>query len=413
MSKSKLVPVLRFPEFQNTDDWLPLKLSDLSKRVIEKVGEKKLTTVSITAGMGFVSQAEKFSRDISGKQYKNYIHLRKGEFSYNKGNSKKFAQGCIYKLTEFDEVAAPNAFISFKFKEKYVADFYQGYFENNVHGRQLLRYITSGARSDGLLNIKPEDFFSIVLPTPKTKTEAKKISDCLSSIGELIDLETKKLAALKLHKKGLLEKLFPLDGESIPEYRFPEFSEDWRETTLGQEVKYENGKAHEQDIDESGNYIVVNSKFISTEGQVKKHTSTANLIASTNDILMVLSDVPNGKAIAKCFFVTQGELYTVNQRICKLSATKSVSKFMYYLLDRNPYFLRFDDGVKQTNLRKDDVLDCPLFVPADTKEQEKIADCLSALDKLIELQASKINALKYYKKGLMQQIFPNSAEVKV
>ena len=158
---SGLVPSLRFPEFQDEGEWENYKLSQLSERITEKVNGRKLTTVSITAGLGFVSQAEKFGRDISGAQYKNYIQLKKGQFSYNKGNSKTFPQGCIYQLNEFDEVAVPNAFISFKFFDGFVPEFFKGYFDSNFHGYQLLRFITSGARSDGLLNISPADFFSI------------------------------------------------------------------------------------------------------------------------------------------------------------------------------------------------------------------------------------------------------------
>jgi type I restriction enzyme S subunit len=157
--KMKLIPELRFSEFEKDGEWKNNTLGDVADRIVDKVGKQKLITVSISAGLGFVSQAEKFSRDISGKQYKNYIHLKKGEFAYNKGNSKKFPQGCVYKLKEFDEAATPNAFICFRFKNKVVPDFYQGYFDNNYHGKQLLKFITSGARMDGLLNISPFDFF--------------------------------------------------------------------------------------------------------------------------------------------------------------------------------------------------------------------------------------------------------------
>ena len=179
----------------------------------EKVENRKMTTVSISAGVGFVSQAEKFSRDISGQQYKNYVVLRNGDFSYNKGNSKKFPQGCIYKLKEFEEAAVPNAFISFKFKDNYIGDFYQGYFDNNYHGKQLQKFITSGARMDGLLNISPNDFFTILFPTPKNPKEQQKIADCLSSLDELITAEAQKLDALKTHKKGLMQQLFPVLDE--------------------------------------------------------------------------------------------------------------------------------------------------------------------------------------------------------
>ena len=159
--KKEIVPKLRFPEFGTSEGWKKYKLRELADRITKKVGDNKLVTLSISAGIGFVSQAEKFSRDISGKQYCNYIYLKRGEFSYNKGNSKTFPQGCIYELKEYDEAAVPNAFISFRFKENLVPSFYQGYFDSNFHGKQLVRFITSGARSGGLLNISPIDFFSI------------------------------------------------------------------------------------------------------------------------------------------------------------------------------------------------------------------------------------------------------------
>ena len=193
----------------------------------------------------------------------------------------------------------------------------------------------------------------------------------------------------------------------VPKLRFPEFKGEWEEKELGDITKYENGKAHENDISEEGKYIVVNSKFISTEGLIKKYSDKAHCLAKKNDILMVLSDVPNGKAISKCFIVKENNCYTVNQRICVLSPKEGIiANYLFYILDRNPYFLAFDDGVKQTNLKKEEVLNFNLSIPADQKEQQKIADCLSSLDELIEARKEKIASLKTYKKGLLQQLFP-------
>jgi len=198
----------------------------------------------------------------------------------------------------------------------------------------------------------------------------------------------------------------------LPAFRFPEFKNEgeWQQNVVSQVADYENGKAHEQDIDEEGKYIVVNSKFISTEGEVRKYSNSANCIAKKNDVLMVLSDVPNGRAIAKCFYVDKDDLYTVNQRICKLTPTNADSRILYYLLDRNSYFLSFDDGVKQTNLRNEDVLNCPIVLPENPQEQQKIASCLSSLDELLAAHNEKLDALKDHKKGLMQNLFPQEDE---
>lgn len=196
----------------------------------------------------------------------------------------------------------------------------------------------------------------------------------------------------------------------VPKLRFPEFKseKEWEENIVRDVVLYENGKAHEQDISDKGKYVVVNSKFISSDGEVRKFSNSAFCLANKNDVLMVLSDVPNGKAIAKCFLVDKENYYTVNQRICKLTPTSVNSEILFYLLNRNPFFLAFDDGVKQTNLRNEDVLNCPIILPPNPTEQQKIADCLSSLDDLITAENQKLVELKAHKKGLMQNLFPNS-----
>jgi type I restriction enzyme S subunit len=261
-------------------------------------------------------------------------------------------------------------------------------------------------------NLSGEIIKSISIPFPSFK-EQQKIADCLSSLDDLITAHTKKLDHLKTHKKGLMQQLFPAEGETVPKLRFPEFRDagEWDEYTLAQIAVYENGKAHEGEVTEKGKFIIVNSKFISTEGLIKKYTDSGHCIAGKNDVLMVMSDIPNGKAIAKCYLVKEDDLYTVNQRICKLKPYKGiVSQYLFYILDKNKFYLNFDDGVKQTNLRKEDVLNCPIKIPS-TPEQQKIADCLSSLDDLITTQTQKVEALKLHKKGLMQQLFPTADEV--
>ena len=239
--------------------------------------------------------------------------------------------------------------------------------------------------------------------------EQQKIVDCIFSLDELIEATAQKVEALKEHKKGLMQRLFPAEGKNVPDLRFPEFqrTQVWEDAILGTVADYENGKAHENEIDEDGDFIVVNSKFISTDGEVIKRTNTPYCLADKEDILMVLSDVPNGRAIAKCFFVDESGKYTVNQRICRLRSKSINSKFLFYLINRNPYFLSFDDGVKQTNLKKSEVLECPLMIPSSPIEQQKIADLLSSLDDLIIATEQRIKSLEKHKKGLMQQLFPN------
>lgn len=267
--------------------------------------------------------------------------------------------------------------------------------------------IVSKYLQGGQGNLSGEIIKSIDFYIPQ-EIEQQKIANCLSSLDELIEATAQKVRALEKHKKGLMQRLFPAEGKNVPDLRFPEFQGkiEWQRTILGAVVDYENGRAHENEIDEKGDFIVVNSKFISTDGEVVKRTNTPYCLADKEDILMVLSDVPNGRAIAKCFFVDESGKYTVNQRICRLRSKSINSKFLFYLINRNPYFLSFDDGVKQTNLKKSEVLECPLMIPSSPIEQQKIADLLSSIDDLIIATEQRIKSLEKHKKGLMQQLFP-------
>lgn len=179
--------------------------------------------------------------------------------------------------------------------------------------------------------------------------------------------------------------------------------EDWNIDTIGNISNFRNGVAHEKFIDPDGKYIAVNSRFISTEGEVVKRTKELRNAASKNEILMVMSDVPNGRAIAKCFLVPKDNVYSVNQRICALSIINDNPKYIFYQLNRNPYYLAFDDGVKQTNLRRQDVLDCPLAIPS-IEEQTVIANALTDTDNLIQSLEKLIAKKQAIKTGTMQQL---------
>ena len=412
MNKKKIVPKLRFPEFGTSEGWKKYKLRELADRITKKVGDNKLVTLSISAGIGFVSQAEKFSRDISGKQYCNYIYLKKGEFSYNKGNSKTFPQGCIYELKEYDEAAVPNAFISFRFKENLVPSFYQGYFDSNFHGKQLVRFITSGARSDGLLNISPTDFFSIVLPTPVKKEEQQKIADCLSSIDDLIDAESRKLRALEKYKKGLMQKLFPAEGKTLPEWRFPEFQGcgEWKSKSMGKACKMFSGGTPDTSKKEfyGGTIPFIRSAEInksSTELFITEEgfkNSSAKMVKK-GDILIALYGANSGEvALSKI----DG---AINQAIlCLRHETNNAFVYNYFTHMKNRIISKYIQG-GQGNLSGQIIKSVNLYFPK-TEEQQKVADCLSEIDTMITEQSNRLEQLKTHKKGLMQGLFPSLEE---
>lgn len=231
--------------------------------------------------------------------------------------------------------------------------------------------------------------------------EQQKIAEFLSKVDEIIAEREEEVKDLEQQKKGLMQKIFSqqlrfTDSNNRP---YP----DWEEKIIADVFSFLNGKAHEQDIDNKGEYIVVNSKFISSDGIVKKYTNKIICPLKKNDIVLVMSDVPNGKAMSKCYLIDKDNTYSLNQRICCLR-TKEIAQFYIYQVSRNKYFLKFDNGVSQTNLRKEDVLKCPVLVPC-LEEQEKIANLLSKMDELIEEKKSLLSDWQQFKKGLLQQMF--------
>ncbi|MEJ5201821.1 MAG: restriction endonuclease subunit S, partial [Anaerolineales bacterium] len=334
-----LVPRLRFPGFQG--EWGLKLLGDVSERIVEKVGNKSLTPVSITAGRGFVSQVEKFGRDISGKQYKNYIRLRRGDFSYNKGNSKSFPQGCVCRLKEFDEVAAPNAFISFHLHESYIPEFIEALFEKNIHGLQLKKFITSSARSDGLLNVSAKEFFSLNLPIPREIAEQQRIADCLSSLDDLIAAEGRKLEALRAHKKGLMQQLFPREGETVPRLRFPGFEGEWKKCTIGDVASLKNGYAFKSSTYvEKGDYRIVTISNVQsgwlnleTTKYLKKIPTDIqrHQILKIEDILISMTG-----NVGRVCRVTEVNLL-LNQRVGKIIPQNIHNSFLYQLLLKDEF----------------------------------------------------------------------------
>ena len=163
----------------------------------------------------------------------------------------------------------------------------------------------------------------------------------------------------------------------------------WEQRELFDVADYRNGKAHENDIDDDGKYIVINSKFVSTEGKIKKYSNKQNEPLFQNEIAFVLSDVPNGRAIAKTFLVDKSSKYTLNQRIAGITPHSNINpKFLSITMNRNKYFLQFDDGVKQTNLSLNDMKKFEEFYPKK-QEQDKSGELCTNLDNLITLHQHK------------------------
>lgn len=395
-----VVPKYRFPEFALDASIDYVAGGFLFDPITNRNHHADLPILAITQEYGAIPRDEiDYKVSVTEKSLQAYKIVEKGDFIIS---LRSFQGGIEYSM--YDGICSP-AYIILRKKTNIIDQYYKYYFKSYRFIQDLNKDL-EGIR-DGKM-ISYSQFSSILLPKPD-KEEQQKIADCLSSIDDLISAEEKKLSLLNDYKKGWMQKLFPSEGKTVPEWRFPEFrdSGDWENTTIEKIADYENGKAHENNIIDNGKYIVVNSKFISTEGEIIKYTNEANLLAYKGDILMVLSDVPNGRALSKCYLVEKDNVYTVNQRVCRIIPEKVNSTLLFYTINRNKYFLSFDDGVKQTNLKKNDVLSCSIVIPKEPDEQEKIADFLSGIDELISSQKEKIEKLKQHKIALMQGLFPS------
>ena len=422
LGESALVPKLRFPEFWDAGEWKHVSLRRVSVPVDERVGERKLTPVSISAGTGFVPQAEKFGRDISGNQYQLYTLVRDGDFVFNKGNSLKFPQGCIYLLQGWGQVAAPNVFIAFRLKDGYSNGFFQNCFEQNQHGRQLKKHITSGARSNGLLNISKETFFGIAIPTP-TLPEQQKIAECLDSVDALIAAQGRKVEALRDHKKGLMQQIFPQEGETQPRLRFPEF----RDAGEGDAHAFDEFVAKSfygtsSSTSPTGLYPVLRMGNMVDGGLDFSNLVYIDLDSASFESLRledgdILLNRTNSPALVGKISLFRSDMecitasYIVTYRLKKQRIDPS---FCNFILNTPMYQARIKKfakpsvsqaNINPTTFKKELIVSAPSL-----PEQQRIADCLTSLDDLITAETRKLEELKTHKKGLMQQLFPRVGE---
>ncbi|WP_163687685.1 restriction endonuclease subunit S [Lactococcus lactis] len=199
------VPELRFAGF--ADDWEDRKLKDVTERVRSNDGRMDLPTLTMSASSGWLDQKDRFSGDISGKEKKNYTLLKKGELSYNHGNSKLAKYGVVFSLTNYEEALVPRVYHSFKALENTSADFIEYMFSTKLPDRELGKLVSSGARMDGLLNINYDDFMNIHIFTPNYE-EQILMSAFFRKLDENIALHQRKLDLLKEQKKGFLQKMF-------------------------------------------------------------------------------------------------------------------------------------------------------------------------------------------------------------
>ncbi len=412
------LPQLRFLQFKDYPAWSIDKLGNLIVQVEERAGTKKYTLMSVTSGIGLVSQIEKFGREIAGNAYKNYYVIKKGDFAYNKSATKQFPEGYISMLSDYEEAALPNSiFTCFRIADDESSPkFFDHLFQSNYHGSWLRKFIAVGARAHGSLNIDDKHLWNMPVAIPKFK-EQQKIADCLSSLDDLITAENRKLEALKSHKKGLMQKLFPAEGKTLPEWRFLEFRGrgEWEKKTL-EEVgnvlmckrifAYETNENVGVPFYKIGTLGGMPDAFISQE-LFNEYKSKYNY-PRNGEILITCSGT-----VGKCLQYDGEDAYYQDSNIVWIdNSSLEISNELLLNLLRNVNWAKLN-STTITRIYSSDLRNLYLVFPKDQDEQQKVSDFLSGIDTLIAAQAEKIEALKIHKKGLMQGLFPSFEEVGV
>jgi len=417
-----VVPELRFPEFQDAGEWGLVSLGKLATKRTKRNRDGKLVRVlTNSAEYGVVDQRDYFEKDIATQgNLENYFIVERGDFVYNPRISAFAPVGPISKNSVAKGVMSP-LYTVFRFNNSNI-DFYAYYFKTSAWHLYMRQVGSTGARHDRMA-ITNDDFLAMPLPVPPPK-EQQKIADCLASIDELITAQTQKLDALKTHKKGLMQQLFPAEGETVPKRRFPEFrgAGEWESKPLAKVCNILQGYGFPELLQgkNEGKYPFCKvsdiSRAVAENGGLL--VEATNYVGDDELLKLRAKLIPKGATV----FAKIGEALRLNRRAyvqkeclidnnaTGLKAIDGVADdyFVYLLsqlIDLNKHCGGAVPSVNKSTLEEIEVL-----VP-DPDEQKRIADSLVSLDDLITAQTQKLAALKTHKKGLMQQLFPVMDEV--
>src|SRR5690554_5465458 len=395
-NKKKLIPALRFPEFKEDGEWEEKKLGEVG----EFIGGGTPSTTNPDFWDGDIQWYT--PTEVKGGVLKSSI--RKITLAgLTNSSAKLLPVGTILITTRatLGDVAITEwacctnqGFQSLVVNDSEVNSFwYYWIFMNKVE----LEKRSSGSTFQ---EIGKQQIKSIPVIAPK-RPEQQKIADCLSSLDDLLAAHNEKLELLKGHKKGLMQNLFPQEGERVPKFRFSEFENDgeWEEKKLGEvgenldsrRVPITSTVREKGDIPYYGASGIIDfvKDHIFDEELLLISEDGANLIARTYPIAFTIS----GKTwVNNHDHVLRFNCWATQVLVENYLNSRSIEDFL--------------TGMAQPKLNRSKLDIIPISLPNSLDEQQKIASCLSAVDDLIKAETEKIEALKAHKKGLMQGLFP-------
>ncbi len=405
MKNIKKIPKLRFPEFKDSGEWVEKRLGDYIK-ILSGESPSKFNFVESGIPYYKVEQLNDSSKYLKDSFY----HIKKTKKIASKGSIIFPKRGASILLNKIRILSQDSYFdtnlISIKTNNNLNNEFLY-YFILKVNLSKI-----ADTTSVPQINNKHLEPFSFYLPT---LPEQQKIADTLKSLDDLIEAQSKKVEKLKEYKKGLMQKLFPAEGKKVPEIRFKEFSGEWVEKRLGDIGDIVTGSTpstKNQAYYQNGKFLWVTPTDITEKKDIYK---TEKLLSE--DGLANGRIVPENSLLVTCIAsigknTILREKGSCNQQINAITPKKNYDvDFLYYYIEIKKHIL--EQNASQGGmaiLNKTDFSNIKLLFPI-LPEQQKIADTLSSLDKLIEAESKKIEALKKHKKGLMQQLFVSKEEL--
>jgi len=407
--KSALVPRLRFPDFDGIVPALPLAaVADFvsAKTSVDQITPAQyVSTENLLPDFGGLNQAVKLPSVSSVTSFRPNDVLVSNIRPY----LRKVWQADIHG-------GASNDVLVVRATEPVGADYLAAILRSDL----FIDYVMRGAKGVKMPRGEISMIQEFPVPCPCAR-EQQKIADCLSSLDELITAETRKLDALKTHKKGLMQQLFPREGETVPRLRFPEFREagEWdtkRLDSIGRVIRgasprpkddprYYGGPVPRlmvQDVTRDGKWVTPQIDSLTLEGaKLSRPCPAGTLTIVCSGTVGVISFL----AVDACIHDGFLALVDIDESI----ATKD---FLFHSLStlREQFEKGATHGGVFTNLTTSGIELFEITCPSPT-EQKRISDCLTAIDDLITAQSQNIDALKIHKKGLMQQLFPVLDEV--
>jgi len=382
--KKAMVPKLRFPEFRDTGPWERYKFGELL--TLEYGGslpeesrlDGSIPVVGSNGVVGFHSEAL-----VSGPVI---IVGRKGSV----GEVNWIESDCYPIDTTF--------YVKLKFHNSLLV-FIKLLLEN--------ANLTSLSDNGAVPGLNRNDVYVIKTALP-SEAEQQKIADCLSSLDEVIEFQTKRLEVLNAHKKGLMQQLFPREGETTPRLRFPEFRDagPWEVKRLGEiieEFRKQSTVQDEYEVLTSSRKGLLRQKEYYEENRITAKDNIGFNIIPPNYITY------RSRSDDRRFYFNENTLgitgiISVYYPVFRI--TEGSNKFIVEMLNHSWIEVgKRSVGTSQTVLSVNELKRLKMPIPSPP-EQQKIADCLSSIDEVIELQTKKLEALKAHKKGLMQQLFP-------